>query len=302
MNSPDSIPSPPSPDQRGGSTPQRQWFTAAGLRVALSLVFPIPGPPPAAPEAVTRCSVWLVPIGLATGLLFVTVYRGAWRFFGEVHGIRLMPAVAVWLLDVTLLGSLMLTAGSRVADRVRRTAGVNPASSCVGELGAIGLAAFIVLCVLKLMLWISIPEGVSTWPGIWGAALNFAYPHAFYRPLILAPLWGRWGVLLAIGIGRPSADADPTVSVLTAGRSWYGALLWFLPLAGLTAVYCGYNARWVLGFIIALAVMGATFLFSVIAARRLGGQSRDTVLSAGLAAELSYLILNLGLSMRIYAT
>lgn len=302
MNDPDSSRSPSIIDRPPSAEPQPRRLSAVGLRVALGLVCPIRDPRWPTAAAATRASYWLVPIGLLAGLAYVAVYRGAWRFFGEVHGIRLMPAVAVWLLDVTLLGSVMLAGASRIVDRVWRTANARPGARRSDAFGSIGMAAFVILCVLKLMLWISIPEGVSTWPGIWGATLNFAYPHAFYRPLILAPLWGRWGILLAIGIGRPSADADPTVTLVTSRRSWYGALLWFVPLAGLTAVYCGYNARWVFGFVIALAVMAATFLFSVIAARRLEGQSRDTILSAGLAAELSYLILNLGLSMRIYAT
>jgi len=270
----------------------------AGLRTALSLVLPFAGAQEYDPLAPASGRRWLVPIGLAIGLVYAALYRAAWRFFGESEGIRLMPAVAVWLLDVALCGSVLMFGAARVAQRIA-TRSVPP-DPAVPVLLSVGTVVFVVVCTLKLMLWIAIPHGVSTWPGIWGSTLNFAYPHTFYRPLILAPMWGRWGVLLAAGLGRPAPHADPLVRGLMVRQSPATVLAWFLPVAVLTAVYCGYNAKWMYGAVIALGVMGVTYLYGVAVAYRLTGQSRDTLRAAGLIAELTFLILYTGFSVRVY--
>jgi hypothetical protein len=235
-------------------------------------------------------------LGLLIGIAYACVYRVAWRCFGEVQGIRLMPAVSVWLVDVLLCGGVLLMAAARIADRLQGHSSGSPRA-----FGSAGVIAMVVLIILKLVLWIAIPEGVSTWPGIWGSKLNIAYPHAFYRPLILAPLWGRWGMVLASGLGRPAEDADPLVRNLSS-RGWPSAVLVsFLAIAGLTAVYCGYSGRWPYGCVVALGVMAVTFLFGVFMARRVGGQSRATIRVCGLMAEISFLILYMSFSIRIYS-
>jgi cobalamin synthase len=214
-----------------------------------------------------------------------------------------MPAVSVWLVDVAFCGVMLLVGAARVADRVSSRQVPPVGGDRKGSyMGPVAVGAFAILIVLKLMLWISVPEGVSTWPGVWGSMLNFAYPRAFYRPLILAPLWGRWGVMLASGIGRPANDADGVVRSLTRRQSSRVILGWFLLIAALTAVYCGYNAKWVVGCVIALGVLGTTYLYSVAVTHWLGGQTRDTLLAGGLVGELSFLLLYFGLSVRIYAS
>jgi cobalamin synthase len=268
-----------------------------GLRTSLAIVLPFPDPGEDSPSA-ARGTRWLVPAGLVIGLVYAALYRAAWRFFGETEGIRLLPALAVWLLDVSLCGSVLILGAARVAQRVStRAAPPEPAAIAVVSVGTV---VFVVLCTLKLMLWIAIPQGVSTWPGIWGSAMNFAYPHALYRPLILAPIWGRWGVLLAAGLGRPAPHSDALVRALMSRQSSFRVLAWFVPIAVLTAIYCGYNARWMYGAVIALGVMGLTYLYGVAAAYRLTGQSRDTLRAAGFVAELTFLILYTGFSVRIY--
>ncbi len=269
---------------------------SSSFRAALSLLFSVPDAGPCRPGAETRTLWWMPLIGLAIGVAYACLYRVAWRCFGEVQGIRLMPAVCVWLVDVSFCGGVMLLATARLTDRLTGSAGGGTV-----PFGAVGLVAFVVLTILKLTLWIAIPEGVSTWPGIWSSALNIAYPHAFYRPLLLAPLWGRWGMVLSSGLGRPSDDADPLVRQL-ATRGWSQVVLGsFVVIAGLTAVYCGYSGRWPYGCVVALGVMGLTFLFGVLASRRVGGQSRETIRACGLVAEFSFLILYMGLSIRIYS-
>jgi cobalamin synthase len=273
----------------------------SGLWSALHLLLPIRRGDPVDEAAATRAIHWIVPIGVVTGLVYACLYRGSWRCFGEVHGIRLMPAACVWIADLALLGCVLWIAAARVFGRLLRPSRPS-CSPPTNEPGLVLLAPLVILAGLKLVLWVAIPEGVSTWPGIWGSALNFAYPHAFYRTLILAPIWGRWGVVLAANLGRCDPAADGLTRGLTAQQSPQRVLGWFIPITALTAVYCGYNGKWMVGCVIALAVLGTTYLFGVFAGRRLGGQNRDTLLAAGLVAELSYLIVSAGLSARIYAT
>ena len=303
MSEPDGTPAPVPSDQVGASAGRERVGVWSSLRATAGLVLPFGAAGRGAGAAGACRTHWMVPVGLVIGIAYACLYRGAWRFFGEVQGIRLMPAVAVWLLDVGLCGSLLLVGAAKVADQIAggRSQGPDGGSTTAGRLGLMGMGAFVVLCVLKLMLWVSVPEGVSTWPGIWGARLNFAYPHAFYRPLLLAPIWGRWGLVLAAGLGRPSPRADAVIRGLTSRQSPYGVLMWFVVVAALTAVYCGYSGRWPYGCVIALGVMGATYLSGVAAARRLGGQTRETILASGLVAEMSYLVLYMGFSVRIYS-
>ena len=131
--------------------------------------------------------------------------------------------------------------------------------------------------------------------------MNFAYPHAFYRPLLLAPIWGRWGVLLAASLGRAAPDADPLTQQILSRQSVQMVLGWFAPVTALTAVYCGYGGRWPFGCVIALAVLAVTFLFSVVISHRRGGQNLMTLRAAGFVAEVSYLLLYMGLSARIFS-
>ncbi len=280
----------------------REFGWGVRLRAAASLIFPLGPPAELTPDDARKLLHLLVPLGLIIGIAYACLYRAAWRCFGEVHGIRLMPAVSVWLLDVALCGGVLLIATARVLDfSSRRTPAAADRFAGPVSPGTIIATVLIVLCVLKLTLWVAIPEGVSTWPGLWGAAMNFAYPHAFYRPLLLAPIWGRWGVLLAANLGRATANADPQTRQILSRQSVHMVLYWFAPVTALTAVYCGYGGRWPFGCVIALGVLAVAYLFSVAASHRRGGQDLITLRATGFVAELAYLLLYMGLSARIYS-
>ncbi|MHC4063380.1 MAG: adenosylcobinamide-GDP ribazoletransferase [Planctomycetota bacterium] len=268
----------------------------AALGAALRLLVPGLGRPS------LKCSAgavhWLVPGGLLIGLLYVGLFRASWRIFGEVSGVRLMPALAVWLVDVVLFGQLMLRGAAGTIDKWagdRESGGA--AAMWIGQAGMIGL---FVLLILKLGLWTALPAGVEGWPGDWRRFFNFAYPRPVLRPLILAPVWGRWGMILAAGIGRTAPAEGGPIAGLSGARSPAVVLGWFLPVLGLSAIYCGRHGRWMIGCIIGLAVLGVTFLFSVVSARRFSGHTRFTVYAAGLLSEIAFLVFYLAASQRIY--
>jgi len=289
---------PISSGPKGGpqDTPGRP-ATSSALRSAASLLLPGIGLRGAAIS--TGAVHWLIPAGLAMGLIYVGLYRASWRVFGEVAGVRLMPAAAVWLLDATLFGLVMLLGAARTADHWP-----NPAAITIPDqrptLGQIGLIALFVLLILKLILWISIPLGVSGWPADWRRHLNFAYPRPVLRPLLLAPIWGRWGLMLAASVGRTAPAHKAALAGLGGACSPAVVLGWFVPVLALTAIYCGRHGRWMIGCIIGLAVLGVTFLFAVVSARRFSGHTRFTVQAAGLLSEISFLVFYAAASQRIY--
>ena len=53
-------------------------------------------------------------------------------------------------------------------------------------------------------------------PDDWRHYFVFMYPAPVYRPLVLAPLWGRWALLLAATVGPPARQADAMTTTLHA--------------------------------------------------------------------------------------
>ncbi|HUU84845.1 MAG TPA: hypothetical protein VM243_15195 [Phycisphaerae bacterium] len=271
--------------------------TVSGARAALGLLFPgLTGPDGAGSS---RAIHWLVPAGLLMGLAYAALYRGCWRVFGEVAGVRLLPAVVVWLLDAALLGLPMFVGAARVGDCWGRPHLLDDAADG-RQLGVAGVFILVVLLVLKLALWTALPEGILGWPTDWRRHFNFLYPRPVFRPLILAPLWGRWALMLAGSIGRTAPMQDRPILGRAGGASPVRLLGWFLFNLVMTAVYCGRHGRWMIGCIIGLVVLGVTFLFSVVVARRFRGQTRSTVYAAAGLGEIVFLVAYLAFSQRIY--
>ncbi len=241
---------------------------------------------------------WLVPGGLLIGLAYVGLYRMSWRMFGEVAGVRLMPALAVWLLDVCVLGLPLILGAARTADHWSspRSGGARRA---VRSLAVPGAVALVVVLVLKLALWIAVPAGIAGWPTDWKRYFNWMYPWPIYRPLILAPIWGRWALGLALGIG-PASSRHPLPAGAPEGRSIASTLGWFVLVAALTSIYCGRHGQWVIGCLISLAVLGTTFLFCVVATRRFSGHAGFMVYAAALVAEVVFLLVYLASCQYIY--
>lgn len=270
----------------------------ASLSLAVRFLLPFGDPPEADASTWRRAACWFPLIGLLIGLLWVGVFRAVWRFYGEeVTSLRLVPAAAVLVVDVLLLGhclfaGLASTVGALTGPRHSRERDTNAESS----LNMSAVMVLLLAIVLELVLVSAIRTGAWWWPSDWRRYLNFAYPRLIYRPLLLAPLWGRWAVLLAAGVGRASTRADPAAVALShvaGSRIVLGTFL--LPLI-LTAVYCSRSGNVIIGTIIALSVLGLTFVSSVIIARRGGGQTRRGMLAAGKIAELIFLSMFIGLS------
>lgn len=153
---------------------------------------------------------------------------------------------------------------------------------------------FMVLFLLGLfVLVLSIQELRGWWPasGDWRSWFNWMYPRPIYRPLLLAPLWGRWGMLVALYSGRPADDADDLTRAYSRGLNlWKLVVHSALPLA-LSCLYLTRGGRIFTGPMIAAILLGLTILFATIVANLRRGQSRTTILATGLFAQMMFIIL-----------
>ncbi len=289
-NEPDPSMLPASPAESVVDPDERvTWLASLGL--ALRFLLPIGDPPGGSVTAWRRAAYWFVPIGLAIGLVWVGTFRGAWRLYGEeVTSLRLVPAAAVLLVDVLFAGyflfvGLTATINALTGQRHAR----EPEKDEAGVLALPAVMVLLLAIVLELVLISALRTGAWWWPADWRRHLNFAYPRLIYRPLLLAPLWGRWAILLAASVGRVAPRSHPAARGLSQAVTLKLVLGMFLPPLILTAVYCSRSGNVIIGTIIALIVLGLTFVSSVIMARRGGGQTRRSMLAAGKIAELIFL-------------
>lgn len=284
-----------------------------GLATALRFLLPMRRRrEPADSAAAGRALGWIVPLGLVIGLVWVGGFRAAWRIYGEIATVRVIPALIIVVIETLFTGRYLVLGLARAIDwrfgeRPPRSEANGPAISgehsvCTPQLAIESLhrepalSPFGTLTMLLVVLseWVlitSIPWESPWWPAPtdWRFHLRFLYPAPLYRPLLLAPIWGRWGIVLAATIGRTARYADAEAAALCQTMS-PGRLLrqTILPLV-LTAVYCSRGGNFAIGIIMSVLVFGVTYLAAVIMAHRGAGQSRQSFYAIGQIAQLAFL-------------
>ncbi len=232
---------------------------------------------------------WIVPTGLLIGLAWTAVFRITWRIYGETANMVLIPALAIILLECILTGRLLLLGATGTVERMAgiddKNAGANAPLSTIGVL---------TLCTVVLTQWVllvSLRDITTWWPSApdWRHHFNFLYPRIIFRPLILAPLWGRWGILLATTIGRPSSYADTATAGISRAIGPRRMLIHTLLPIIVTTVFFSREQNRFIGGVMSMLVFAVTFFASFAVARRCGGQSRHTIFAAGLVAQLGFL-------------
>jgi len=241
-------------------------------------------------------ALWaLLAIGLILGILWTCVFAGAWRFFGERQGLRLVPALAVLVLDLLVSGRFLL-AGVRVVewlagpDESRR-------EGHRGGISVVGALAAALLVVGSYAILLALPRGVAWWPSDWRWHLRWVYPRPIFRSLVLMPIWACWSMVLAAGVGgRSKAPApDPAGTGEAAGRLAGKAGLrhifgGFLPATCLTAIYCSRDGDLVVGLAVSLVVFVTVYVTAVAAARLCRGQNGTTLLFCGLVGRTAFVL------------
>lgn len=265
------------------------------LRCAVAFILP-PGQRTGAPTSLdpARGIPWIVPLGLLIGLAWVGVFRLARRIFGETANLRLESALCVVLLECLLTGPFLAMGLARTIHLLTGDRPLRSESDRRTPLSPVGTLVLILVILTECVLIATIPLGTRWWPdeGDWRHHFNRFYPEPLYRPLILAPIWGRWGILLGGTVGRPGHDADAdTIAIAAAmrpARLLRHALLPFI----LTSIYFSRGQNFLLGVIMGLLVFVASYLVAVTIAWRGGGQSRQSLFACGQVAQLAFLVVS----------
>lgn len=230
-------------------------------------------------------------MGFLVGLAWVGVFRVTWRIYGEVGGVRVIPALAIVLVECLVTGPFLSLGLARAAHLLT---GAKPLVASTDPRAPLSPVGTLVLGLTLLTEWVliaSIPAQTPWWPSVedWRSRFNFMYPTPLYRPLLLAPVWGRWGMLLAACVGRTARGADEAIVAfcesMRPARLFRQAVI---PVV-LTSIYSAREGNFMIGFIMALLVFAVTYLVAMIMARRGGGQSRQTLFASGQIAQLAFL-------------
>lgn len=263
-----------------------------GLSAALRFLLP-PGYEPIAYEPATmrRASHWFVPLGFVIGLIWIGVFRSTWRLYGEVGSIRPVPALAVVLVECLLTGPFLIMGLARTIHLLAGDKPRRPDEARNVPLSPVGTLVLCLSILAEFVFILSLPAEGGWWPQRegWKRYLNLMYPQPIYQPLLLAPIWGRWAILLAATIGRTAHGADATTVALCSEMTTRRLLRrTIIPLV-LTAFYCGRSHNYMMGVIVALIVFCAAYLVSVVMAVRGGGQTRQSLYASGLVGQLAFL-------------
>lgn len=269
-----------------------------GLLAAMAYMLPVGR---ISGQGTATAAGWIVLVGLLVGLAWAGVFRLSWRIYGEAGGLRVIPALAIVVLECLFTGAFLVRGFSRsvaqaserhATPRLQRDDATNPGpTSCMDARPVETVALVLILTILaQWVLIVSIPVASPWWPTQgWRTHFNFLYPAPVYRPLILAPLWGRWGLLLACSIGRTAREADAETVALCRSVRPSVLLRWTLLPLVLSAIYFGRDGNYLIGIIAGMILFGVTYLAAVTFARRLGGQTRESLFAAAQIAQLTFL-------------
>jgi hypothetical protein len=241
----------------------------------------------AAAPRMGRAWLSLMGVSLLWGVLAAWLWSSAWTVFGDYSGMHLMHTAV--LLSVSALWLY------------RR--GLVAVSECLGSASrSESLVTVVVVTVWTLML-VGLRRShdldVVVWPGGWLAGLSETWRHALaglwrglfpmvvQRVLILAPLWGAWGMLAACQFCHARERTSEPVAALARGVSAPAlALAMTLPL-GMTLLWLYFLGWW------RLMVPGVTIVFAIAAGRvlcaREGGLTRRVLLAVNVLTQLVFL-------------
>lgn len=271
----------------------------SGLACAIRFLFPFGGRSssvsrPFSPSAVT----WVVPIGLLIGLAWLATFRISWRVFGEVAGIRVVPPLAVLVLELLFTGPFLAIGLARTVQLLVNPPREAPLDSTASR-PEIGTLILILTVLSQWVLITSIPLVSVWWPPLedWRHNFRFMYPAPIYRALILAPMWGRWGILAAACVGGPASARAPLTEIESETAQWCRSVSPLRLLRSallptiLTVIYCARDGRLHVGLIVSLLTFGITYLGAMAMALRGRGQTRDSLFASGQIAQLAFLAL-----------
>jgi hypothetical protein len=211
-------------------------------------------------------------LSLIWGACSTVLWSWTWGLFGDFSGIPLMPVVVV--LVVGLMGlyarCLLALAESLVRRDPRRSMAVSV------------IVAVWVLMLLGLKSWN--PDFPHYLPYVW----QWTRPRMMFRPLLLAPIWGGWAMLLAVQFCRPTERSEPAVAAFARGC---GPLVTTVVLAALLLVTVVYfnHLPWTQLSISATAIATAA-VGGVLLCRRWAGLCRTALLATNMLTQIAFVL------------
>jgi len=155
----------------------------------------------AAPERFARAWMGLMGLSLLWGIAMAYLFGGARSLFGDVTGMLVIPAATVTALTVMWLYRRAVVDLARAIVRGR------------AEQIAPGAAAITLVLALAML-------GLESWQPDYSDSMPWFLhwiPRTMFRPLILAPLWGAWAMLITLQFCRPTERTEPAVAALARG-------------------------------------------------------------------------------------
>ena len=133
------------------------------------------------------------------GIGQVYLWAVAWRTFNDFSGLPLMPvAVVVGVMFLWVYRGASSSLAERLVGRRDRA------------------LAQTVLVVIWALVLLGLAGWNRDWPINYPVWIRWARPIAVFRPLILAPVWGAWGMMVTCLFARQSFTMRPPVAAYAA--------------------------------------------------------------------------------------
>ncbi len=222
-----------------------------------------------------RAWAGVLAVSLAWGVLSIALWEAALRLFDLYSGFPLMPVAL--LVPAAVLGVYRRS----VLEAGRLLGGRDPVGRSLAA-GCVVVALTLTLLGIKGLGW------REEWPANLGFLPHWLRPRATYRVLLLAPLWGAWGMLTSLHLGRPDESTEPAVRRMRAGFGPAAATLVMALLLGGSMVLFNYLPWWQVG--IGGSAIVAALVGGWVLGRLTGGLRRCTLLVVNLLTQWIFLL------------
>ncbi len=219
----------------------------------------------------------LILLSILCGAMLNIVWSQAYMLFGEMTGLRIMPAVTAMAVAVLWPYKRSLAA----------------LASFFGQAAPAAIAAGAAIMVLVMGL-----ISVKSWHSdvfVMPAAIAWMRPNLEEgRALALMPLWGAWAMLITCQFCRPCEASEPAIRAFAKGCDAVRAVLALAVPALGTWAYFGFldwdSFRGWGHLKLSAITTVAAILVGLLLCRLCGGLSRRCLLATNLATQIIFLL------------
>ena len=216
----------------------------------------------------------LLGVSLAWGFASIALWATAWKLFGDISALLVMPSLAVTAFAVLGPARLMFYSfarrlgGRRVVLR--------------------SLAGAILACAIGCSFLAIRPETYTPEKHL-PALLAWLRPaHKMYRVMLLMPLWGAWAMLILPQFRKPDDRTEPSVVALAKGFGPLSAAACMGAILAITILYFGFMpwTQLTISLAAVVAAIGGGLTFCALE----GGLNRRALLSTNLLTQIVFIL------------